>query len=135
MKILNASIIIGALLLIGGLPAAGQSTLAPGSGAPVRLAGGGDATADRQTYAQQARADIQEWQRKLQDFGEKAEAKGKEAGQAAATDLNKAWTRAEAASGRLQTAGAEDWESAKASFEKASRELADAWDRVRAQGK
>jgi hypothetical protein len=31
--------------------------------------------------------------------------------------------------------GAEDWESAKTSFEKASLELAEAWDKLRSQNK
>ena len=38
---------------------------------------------------------MQKWQRKLHDFSEKAEAAGKEAGNAAENDLNKAWTKAE----------------------------------------
>jgi hypothetical protein len=131
MRILNASIVIGSLVLIGALPAAaGQSTPALGSGAPVRVAAGGDTTADRDTYTQKAKAEMQEWQQKLHDFSEKAEAKGKEAGNAAEVDLNKAWTNAEAASRKLQTVGAEGWESAKASFEKASHELADAWHKI-----
>jgi hypothetical protein len=136
MRILTASIVIGPLVLIGTLPAAaGQSTLALGSGTPVRLAAGGDSTADRDTYTQRARDEMQEWQRKLHDFSEKAEAKGKEAGNAAENDLNKAWTKAEAASSKLQTVGAESWESAKTSFEEASRELADAWHKIRPQDK
>ena len=73
---------------------------------------------------------MQEWQRKLHDFSEKAAAKGKEAGNAAENDLNKAWTKADAASRKLQTVGAEGWESAKTSFEKASHELADAWHKI-----
>ena len=136
MRILNASIVIGPLMLIGALPAAaGQSTPALGSGAPVRVAAGGDTTADRDTYTQKAKDEMQEWQQKLHDFSEKAEAKGKEAGNAAEVDLNKAWTKAEAASRKLQTVGADGWESAKTSFEKASHELADAWHRIRPQDK
>jgi hypothetical protein len=54
---------------------------------------------------------------------------------AAKNDLNKAWTKAKAASSRLQTAGAEGWASAKTSFEEASRELADAWDKIRPEDK
>jgi hypothetical protein len=137
MRMLTASIVIGPLMLIGALPAAaGQSTLALGSGAPVRLAAGSnDTPVDRDTYTQQARDKMQEWQRKLHDFSEKAEAKGKEAGNAAENDLNKAWTKAEAASSKLQTVGAESWESAKTSFEEASRELADAWHKIRPQDK
>jgi hypothetical protein len=118
-------------MLIGALPAtAGQSPLAPGSGAPVRLAADGDSTADRDTYTQKARDQMQEWQRKLHDFREKAEAEGKEVGTAAENDLNKAWTKAEAASRKLQTVGAEGWESARTSFETASHELAEAWHKI-----
>jgi hypothetical protein len=133
---LTVSMVIGPLMLIGALPAAvGQSTLALGSGAPLLLAAGNDTPADRDTYTQQARDKMQEWRRKLHDFSEKAEAKGKEAGNAAENDLNKAWTKAEAASGKLQTVGAESWESAKTSFEEASRELRDAWHKIRPQDK
>lgn len=135
MRILTASIVIGPLMLIGALPAAGQSTLALGSSAPVLLAAGNDTPADRDTYTQQALEEMQEWQRKLHDFSEKAEAKGKEAANAAENDLNKAWTKADAASSKLQTVGAESWESAKTSFEEASRELADAWHKIRSGDK
>jgi|HubBroStandDraft_3_1064219.scaffolds.fasta_scaffold22650_2 hypothetical protein len=136
MRILTASIVIGPLVLIGTLPAAaGQSTLALGSGTPVRLAAGGDSTADRDTYTQRARDEMQEWQRKLHDFSEKAAAKGKEAGNAAENDLNEAWTKAEAASRQLQTVGAEGWERAKTSFEKASHELAEAWHKIHPEDK
>ena len=136
MRMLTVSIVIGPLVLIGALPAApGQSTLALGSGAPVLLAAGNDTPADRDTYTQQARDKMQEWQRKLHDFSEKAEAKGKEAGDAAGNDLNKAWTKAKAASSKLQTVGAESWESAKTSFEEASRELADTWHKIHPEDK
>jgi hypothetical protein len=62
MRMLTASIVIGPLMLIGALPAAaGQSTLALGSGAPVRLAAGSnDTPADRDTYTQQARDETAE---------------------------------------------------------------------------
>jgi len=136
MRILTASIVIGPLMLIGALPAAaGQSALALGSGASVRFAAAGDSTADRDTYTRAARDEMQEWQRKLHDFSERAEAKGKEVGNAAENDLNQAWAKAEAASRQLQTVGAEGWESAKTSFEKASHELAEAWHRVHPEDK
>ena len=136
MRMLTVSIIVGPLVLIGALPAvAGQSTLALGSGAPVQLAAGADSTADRDTYTQKARAEMQEWQRKLHDFSKRAAAKGKEAGNAAENDLNKTWTKADAASRKLQTVGAEGWESARTSFEKASHELAEAWHKIHPEDK
>jgi hypothetical protein len=131
MRILSAAMVIGPLVLIGALhAAAGQSTLALGSGAPIQLAAGGDSTADRDTYTQKARDEMQEWQRKLHDFSEKVVAKGKEAGNATENDLHEAWTKAEAASRQLQTVGAEGWESARSSFEKASHELAETWHKI-----
>ena len=131
MRILSAAMIIGPLVLIGALhAAAGQSTLALGSGAPIQLAAGGDSTADRDTYTQKARDEMQEWQRKLHDLSEKVVAKGKEAGNATENDLHEAWTKAEAASRQLQTVGAEGWESARSSFEKASHELAETWHKI-----
>ena len=135
MRMLTVSIVIGPLMLIGALPATGQSTLALGSGAPVQLAAGADSAADRDTYTQMALDEIQKWQGKLHNFSEKAAAKGKQLDKAAKNDLNKAWTKAKAASSRLQTAGAKGWASAKTSFEEASRELADAWDKIRPEDK
>lgn len=66
MRSLAASIVIGPLMLTGALPvAAGHSIF---SNAPIQLAASSDPTADRDTYAQKARDEMQEWRRKLQDF-------------------------------------------------------------------
>jgi len=131
VKLLTAAIVIGPLALLGALPAAADPTLPDrGARAAVQLAVAGDPAGDRDSYSQKARDDMQEWQRKLHDFGDKAAAKGKEAGNAANDDLNQAWSKAKAASDRLQTMGADGWDSAKASFEHASHELADSWHKV-----
>jgi len=136
MRIFTASIVIGSFMLIGALPAAaGQSTPALGSTAPIRLAAASDSTRDRDTYTQKARDEMQEWQRKLINFNEKVEAKGKEASTAAEKDLQKAWIKADTASHELQTVGAEGWKSAKMTFETAFRKLAGAWDKVRPEDK
>jgi hypothetical protein len=121
MKILAALILIGPLMLIGAVPA---------PAAPVQLAASGNAAADRDSYMHQAQAVMQEWQGKLHDFGEKAEAKGKTVDSAAKDELNKAWTKAKIASGDLQAASDESWESAKSSFDAASRELAADWHKI-----
>ena len=136
MRIFTASIVIGSFMLIGALPAAaGQSARVLGSGAPIRLAAASDPSGARDTYTQKARDEMREWQRKLINFTEKTEAKGKEASSAAENDLHKAWTKADAASRELQTVSAEGWKSAKTNFETASRKLAHAWDKVRPQDK
>jgi hypothetical protein len=136
MRIFTASIIIGSFMLIGALPAsASQSTPALGSTVPIRLATAGDPSSRRDTYIQKARAEMREWQHKLINFNEKVEVKGRAASTAAEKDLQKAWTKAEAASHELQTVGAEGWKSTKTTFETASRNLAGAWDKVRPEDK
>ena|SRR5579863_441623 len=128
MRILTAAIVIGPLTLIGALPsAAGQSI---SSDTPIQLAAGVNSPADRETYTQKARDEMQEWQQKLHDFSANAETKGKEAGNAVERELNEAWTRTEAASRQLQTVGDEGWDSAKTSYEKASHDLVEAWQKV-----
>jgi hypothetical protein len=128
MKILIIAIVLGPLTMIDALPAASQSGL--GSGASVRLATARDSTADRETYTQKARNDMQGWQRKLHAFDEKVQARAARAHTTAGDDLNRAWTQAEAASRRLETAGSEDWESAKTSFKRASHKLDLAWRKI-----
>jgi hypothetical protein len=136
MRVFTGSVIIGSFLLVGALPAAaGQSIRVLGSGAPIQLAASGNSIRDRDTYTQKARAEMREWQRKLINFNEKVEAKGKEASTAAEKDLQKAWTKADTASHELQTVGAEGWKSAKITFETAFRKLAGAWDKVRPEDK
>ena len=76
-----------------------------------------------------------EWQQKLHDFSEKAKAKGREEGNAAENELNAALTKAEAEQHKLESASAEDWESAKISFEKASHDLKEVWDKIRPDDK
>lgn len=133
MRMLAAAIVLGPLILVGTLPAvAGQSS---SSGTKIQMAAGSNSTADRDTYTQKTQGEMQEWQQKLRAFSETAKARGETAGNAAENELNTAWSKAQAEARKLQIAGAADWESAKASYEKASRELADAWDRNRPRDK
>lgn len=131
MRILNASIMIVPLALLGALPAAaGQPGFAPGAGIPLRIAAAGDQAPDRETYAHQAQDQMQEWQRKLDAFGTKVETSGKQAGNAADADLKDAWAKARVASERLQKAGADTWDGAKAAFDQASHDLANSWHKI-----
>ena len=133
MRIFFASIVIGPLALFGALPAAAGQLIS--SDTPIQLAASGDSTTDRDTYAQKARDDMHQWQQKLHDFDKKAKAKGQEEGNAAGNELNAAWTKADAEQRKLQSASAEAWESAKTSFEKASNDLKDLWDKIRPEDK
>jgi hypothetical protein len=127
MKIIFASTVIGSLVLFGALPAvAAQPT---SSDTPIQLAVGSD-SADRDAYSQKARDAMQDWRQKLQDFGERAKAKGQEDGNAAGKDLNAAWIKADVGEHKLETATADGWESAKVSFEKASGDLKELWDKI-----
>jgi hypothetical protein len=113
--------------MIGALPAlAGQST-APNT--QIQLAA--DSDADRGTYTQNAQDDMDQWQHKVHDFGEKAKATGQQGSTAAKDDLDKAWTKAKVAADGLKTTGADGWQNARMSFEKAKHDLADTWDRIK----
>jgi hypothetical protein len=128
MKTIFASIVIGSLMLFVALPAAAIQPIS--SNTPIQLAVGGDSTTDRATYSQKARDAMQDWRQKLHDFGERAKAKGQEEGNAAGNELNAAWTKADAEEHTLEAASAEGWESAKISFEKASHDLKELWDKI-----
>jgi hypothetical protein len=129
MRILICSIAIGQLILVGALSVAAAQ---PVSSAPqIQSTAGSDATTNRGTYTQRAQGDMREWQQKLRAFSEKAKAKGEKAGNMADNDLNAAWTKTQEEARKLQTASAEGWASARISYERASHELADVWDRSR----
>ena len=124
MRALSTMIVVGPLMLLGALAPSTQAATASQSTTPIQMAAVNDSATDRDSYSQKAREDMRDWQQKLRDFSEKAEAKGKEADRAAKSDLNEAWRKTEEASRKLQTASAEGWERAKSDYEKASRDLA-----------
>jgi uncharacterized membrane protein len=133
-KILVRSIVVASFALVGALPAA--AGLAPSAPSPaVQMAEAGPATADRASYAQKARADVQEWRVKLDRFGESAKTDSRAAWKTASEDLNTAWIKAKDASARLETASEAEWNSAKVSYKQASDELAAKWTKVRADVK
>jgi hypothetical protein len=134
MRILPASTVVISLLLIGlmgTLPAAGQSIQPPQFAAPLRVAAAADWRAERDTYVQKARDEVQAWQQKLHDLREKSKARNSEASITAQNDFNAAWTETEDAFHKLETVGAGDWESAKISFNKASQKLAAIWEKIK----
>jgi hypothetical protein len=132
MRTLIASIVVGPLMLIGVQQVAGQPT---SSGSQSHLVADGNSTAERETYTRGAGDEMREWRQKLQNFDETAKAEGHEAGTSADNALNAAWIKVRAEENKLRVATAEDWDLAKVSFEKADRELADAWHKARPLGK
>ena len=138
MRRLPNATILGPLLLIGligTLPAAGQSIQPTQPTASFRVAAIADWKAERDIYVQKARDEVQAWQQKLHDLRQKARIKNSEANLTARKNFDTAWTEAKDASDRLETVGAEDWESAKVSFHKASQKLAVVWEKIKSQDK
>jgi hypothetical protein len=131
VKFLISAIVI--VPLAAALPAASQTLRTPQQSTPIRLAAISDT--ERTTYTEKARAEMLVWQQKLHDFGERSKVKATDAQTRATNDLNQAWADTEAASARLESAAAEDWESAKTSFRKASDQLAVAWRNIGAEAK
>jgi hypothetical protein len=131
MRNLPAATVVGSVLLVamvGPLSAAGQSVQPATSASAVQMAA--ISTTDRDSYVQEAREEMQQWQLKLQDFSEKVRTKATDANVASQKDFNAAWAEAETASQKLETANAADWESSKSSFKKASQKLAAVWQKV-----
>ena len=137
MRLLSNAAILAPLLfgVIGTLPAAGQSIHLTQPTASFRVAAVADWKAERDIYIQKARDDVQAWQQKLHDLRQKARVKNSEANLTARRNYDTAWMEAEDASRRLETVGAQDWESAKVSFHKASQKLAMVWGKIKSQGK
>jgi hypothetical protein len=134
MRILPTSTVVGSFLvigLIGTLPAAGQSIQPPQPAASSRMAAVADWKTERDAYVQKARDEVQEWQRKLHDFSEKTRTKTSETSIMAQNDFNAAWKETEDAFHKLETVRAEDWESAKTSYNRASLKLAAIWDKIK----
>src|ERR1700691_6768334 len=105
MRIGTTSAVLGSLLMIGALPALASQSTAPNT--QIQLAA--DSDADRGTYTQNAQDDMDQWQHKVHDFGEKAKATGQQGSTAAKDDLDKAWTKAKVAADGLETTGADGW--------------------------
>jgi len=134
MRIIPTSTVAGSVLLIGlicTLPAAAQSNQPPQSATSSKIAAVADWKAERDTYVQKARDEVQAWQQKLHDIREKAKTRNSEASITAQNDFNTAWTETDDAFHKLETVRAEDWESAKTSYNKASLKLASIWEKIK----
>lgn len=136
MKTLLRFVFIAPFALMGVSPAsAGSPPSPPPRPAQLQMAEANVSKDEHTAYAQKAQAELQVWRVKIDEFGASAKAVSKEAWKTAAEDLNRAWAKAKDASAKLETAGEADWQSAKASFKKASDELAATWTKVRAEVK
>jgi hypothetical protein len=118
------------LALVGALPAAAQTSPATDPATSVKVVMTRDPAAERATFTQRARDEMGHWQQTLNDFGARMKARSTAAQGRAMKALDSAWAETKTASGRLQTAGAEDWDGAKAAYRKASHRLALAWQKI-----
>lgn len=134
MRILFAPIVIGTLAITGVSPAGAQSKPAD-KATSVGLFTSPDPAADRNSYTQQARDQVRNWEKRLHDFDAKAQVKATAAEANASKELNDAWTETKSASSELETAAEADWDGAKASFKKATDKLVVAWHNADPSGK
>ncbi|MEJ0070354.1 MAG: hypothetical protein WDO24_18440 [Pseudomonadota bacterium] len=131
----RTSLAIGVWLLTGGVAIAAQPPGPLGAEPSARLVADGDFTATKDKYVEQARDQLSDWRRKLDEVADKAGAQARSSSAAAQRDLDAAWRKTQAAEGRLEGASQDGWERVKISFEKASRDLKNTWSRVHPDSK
>ncbi len=130
MKRLIAPIVIGTLAWAAALPAAAQVKTNS-----VGMAASHDPAAERTSYTQKAQAEMHLWEQRLHDFNARIENRTTQSQSSAARDLDGAWSDTKIAWNQLETAGENDWTSAKASFQGASHKLGVTWQRVSSKEK
>src|SRR5208337_4565311 len=72
-------------------------------------------------------AEMAQWRRKIGDFTARRETNATEADQAVKREIERAFTHVEEASSKLDAAGDDGYEDAKAAYERASRDLEATW--------
>lgn len=131
MKMLIAPLAAGSLLVFGTLPALAA---APAVHDRIQVADTSDFAAKKDEYVKKSNDDMQIWQKRVHDFGEKAKSDGQKAGDAAKVQLDRAWRDTKAASVKLQEAGEDGWASARSAYERASAKLRSVWHDVTSSG-
>lgn len=136
MKSRHFSIMLVSIALIAGFaPMAVSAAFARDPGSSSEMAAAEVSPPRHDAYLQSARAEVGEWRVRLDKFAASATAESRKAREAAAPELNKAWSKTRDAATTLETASAADWRSAKSSFKKASEDLAATWSKVVAETK
>ena len=128
-------LLVSVALVAGFAPLAASTAFARDPGAPSEMAAYEASASHHDAYLQSTRDEVRVWRVRLDKFADSATAESEEARKAAAADLDKAWSKTSDAAARLETASAADWRSAKASFKKASDELAALWSKTVAETK
>jgi hypothetical protein len=86
-----------------------------------------DHTKDK--YVSQAREQMDEWRHKLDELSDKANTQAHTTTESARGDIDAAWRRAQAEEKHLEGASEDGWAHVRSSFEKASQDLKDTWNR------
>jgi hypothetical protein len=121
-------ILLGAFLLSGPLPDAGAQTAPPDT--DTRPALNTASASLRDGYIQKSEAELDDWQAKLVQFDDETKARVQQDAAAARADLMAAMDKAETGAWKMQTVAADGLENAKISYEKATSELADTWEKM-----
>jgi hypothetical protein len=119
--------LIGAFLMIGVSQAAPESTAPANPAATNAPVATGAVPSDRQTFTRKAEADMKMWDIRLHAIGSGALSKGSAVGAKADSELQAAWTGAQGATRRLETATSEGWQDTKAFYERKTQDLLEAW--------
>ncbi len=130
MKVLLAALIVGPSVLAGAAHAelaAHNRLLASYSSIHVVAMAN---PADRTTYLRKKDSKMEEWRSEIGHFAERTQEKATAAGDAASHEIHIAWSHVEQASAKLDVAGEDGWDSAKAAYERASQDLEATWARV-----
>jgi hypothetical protein len=129
-------LVIGSLFGLAGGPgiAATLSPVVASQSAVVRVADS-DFSTTKDRYVDKAQSTVDEWRRKLNAAADDAGAHARATGNAADADLNAAWQKTQAAAKQLAAASASQWDKARSSFEKASQDLTDRWNRAHPDNK
>jgi hypothetical protein len=124
------SIMFGPLLLLCAVPGLAQPVTPPDKDVGAKVVETSPPTTEHDTYIQKTRNELSVWRGRFDEFGADAKGATVTAGNDADRDLHAAWADFQTASLKLQSVGADGWAAAKATYERASDGLANAWHRV-----
>jgi hypothetical protein len=128
-----ASVVAGSVLLLAPV-AGGKVGLADGLQRPAKyivVADSSDFEAKKQAYVDKARAELDEWGRKISAWSDEAKAKGSKVSDSARREMDETWAATKERWAQLKVATAEGWDKARRSYEDVSQKLADEWHKLR----
>ncbi len=118
-------LLIGTLLAGGAGPALAQPVQAAAPAASTE-------TPYRQTFEADARARLRVWSDEVGAFNSRADATGTATDNAVGAALTTAWADTKAQEQKLEVAGADTWEQARATYDHAAAQFQTTLDRARA---